>query len=183
MHHASHPNICTPPLKGYKKVLCLRNIMWTISLGKTISLWSRNGAKPENYTVIYMAELYTAYLFILYAHRALCWRVIFETKKLYWCWSVSFLACLFSRNCTCCEFREVIYLMATSSTGMYTYVYSIENVIHILLLCAVWTNWIHQRNRKRLGARFLTEIYASGRFSGYFGKLFVWTIRARRVFW
>lgn len=46
-----------------------------------------------------------------------------------------FWACLFSRNCTCCEFREVIYLMATSSTGMYTYVYSIENVIHILLLC------------------------------------------------
>lgn len=181
--HLIHVKICTPPLKGYKKVLCLRNIMWTISLGKTISLWSRNGAKPENYTVIYMAELYTAYLFILYAHRALCWRVIFETKKLYWCWSVSFLACLFSRNCTCCEFREVIYLMATSSTGMYTYVYSIENVIHILLLCAVWTNWIHQRNRKRLGARFLTEIYASGRFSGYFGKLFVWTIRARRVFW
>lgn len=175
----------THPLKGYKKVLCLRNIMWTISLevGKSISLWSKKWIETRKlHSYLYGGIISRLFTYIICTQSSLLESDFWNQKALLMliCF---FWACLFSRNCTCCEFREVIYLMATSSTGMYTYVYSIENVIHILLLCAVWTNWIHQRNRKRLGARFLTEIYASGRFSGYFGKLFVWTIRARRVFW
>jgi hypothetical protein len=104
--HLIHVKICTPPLKGYKKVLCLRNIMWTISLevGKSISLWSKKWIETRKlHSYLYGGIISRLFTYIICTQSSLLESDFWNQKALLMliCF---FWACLFSRNCTCCEF-------------------------------------------------------------------------------